>query len=892
MNAPAPAQIRAQVRAIRDKFPKASVIGIRSTPQWDGEPVLRVGGESFDVLATGSALAIRDTITSRGPDAPPLVLVTDLSDDALGGDVLAVLARQRLYAVEPWEAVKSHYGVTELDSGVVRRRWMAEALLAAVPSEGRAEPLPSGVMDLAAAWSIVLRAALGFTDGAPDLPALLAWTLGEDRRPLLNRLAQELRDELPTLLREHAGPAGPLILGCVDRGHGPLVLPIGLVATVLFDPNLGEAPEAERSAARDAAVRLETLVGVSPIAADVARAWAGAAEVAVRHLLTRDEARGRSVLDAADRLLEELHGGAVAHRSTLLPTGFDARLRTLSAVVGAAVAEAPVALPADLERALLELNRHEAARRRDHRVRVATMAARLLRWLAVVPPRPPATFTEAARRYASEGGFVDWALAELRRGDPASEVASAWAALAAKVRVRRESDNRVAAPLLSAWTPGPPETATVLGIEQVLDAVVAPLAAAAPVLLLIVDGMSMAVFSELLADLVTEGWVERVPESGSRRPAVAALPTVTECSRASLLAGRIGTGLAADEKTSFGQHVGLVRASSGKAPLVFHRADLVSPGPLGLTPAASAALGDATQPIVAVVLNAVDDHLLKGDLLHVDWRIDTIRPLRQVLAAAQDAGRAIVVTSDHGHVIEHETTLRTAGDGERWRAALGEVAADEVLLDGPRVASAFGGKIIAPWSEAVRFGAKRNGYHGGASLQEAVVTVTVLAPSDVKLSGWVEVAMEQPAWWRAPEEAPVVVPPPPPSASALPKRPPAARQQGHLWERSSEAADPSWLVALLNSALYAERRAVAGRMALPDNHVRGALLALNARGGTLTRASLAATLDLPPIRVNGIVAALRRLLNVDGYPVLTVDEAGDTISLNRELLAVQFELNS
>jgi len=94
VTAPLPAQVRAQVRAIRDKFPNAAVIGIRSAPHWDGEPVLQLGGESFDVLATGSPLAIRDMLANRRSDALPLLLVTDLPDDALGGDVLSVLARQ------------------------------------------------------------------------------------------------------------------------------------------------------------------------------------------------------------------------------------------------------------------------------------------------------------------------------------------------------------------------------------------------------------------------------------------------------------------------------------------------------------------------------------------------------------------------------------------------------------------------------------------------------------------------------------------------------------------------------------------------------------------------------------------------------------------------------
>jgi len=53
---------------------------------------------------------------------------------------------------------------------------------------------------------------------------------------------------------------------------------------------------------------------------------------------------------------------------------------------------------------------------------------------------------------------------------------------------------------------------------------------------------------------------------------------------------------------------------------------------------------------------------------------------------------------------------------------------------------------------------------------------------------------------------------------------------------------------------------------------------------------LAIKLGLPAVRVNGFIAALRRTLNVDGYAVLELDEESDTVSLNRELLSIQFEL--
>ena len=67
---------------------------------------------------------------------------------------------------------------------------------------------------------------------------------------------------------------------------------------------------------------------------------------------------------------------------------------------------------------------------------------------------------------------------------------------------------------------------------------------------------------------------------------------------------------------------------------------------------------------------------------------------------------------------------------------------DEVLLQGPRVVAA-GQQLLAPWSERVRFGMKKNGYHGGATLQEVVLPLGIFAPPDTasKLAGWREAAL-------------------------------------------------------------------------------------------------------------------------------------------------------
>ena len=62
------------------------------------------------------------------------------------------------------------------------------------------------------------------------------------------------------------------------------------------------------------------------------------------------------------------------------------------------------------------------------------------------------------------------------------------------------------------------------------------------------------------------------------------------------------------------------------------------------------------------------------------------------------------------------------------------------------------------------------------------------------------------------------------------------------------------------------------------------------RGGVILKNALSQRVQIPGLRINGVLAVLRRILNIDGYPVLTLDEDGETVRLNRPLLAKQFEL--
>jgi hypothetical protein len=68
------------------------------------------------------------------------------------------------------------------------------------------------------------------------------------------------------------------------------------------------------------------------------------------------------------------------------------------------------------------------------------------------------------------------------------------------------------------------------------------------------------------------------------------------------------------------------------------------------------------------------------------------------------------------------------------------------------------------------------------------------------------------------------------------------------------------------------------------------LKAIDARNGKITMAALARALQLAPLRMPGFLSTCQRLLNVDGYDVLSRDDASETVQLDKALLLKQFDL--
>lgn len=914
---PSVAQIQAQVASIREGCRTARAIGISMPKLHEAAPapsVLRVGSEELPVFECSSVLALRERLVELPGAGPPLVVLTDLPQNELGEDLRARFARRKLFPIDLWQLVKDRFKVRNVDPRLVGITWTARALLDNEPEAGYG-PVPSGFLDAETAWRHLFENLAGIARGERDAEALLAWALDGNPVEKLNALPETVRVGLADAMEAGAGRTARAIFECAGR-LGRRAVSVGLVARVLFDRDA----QGDERAAR-AIGKLEALLGLHELDPALARGWIAGAEGLVRRRLRlarpADSASlggAMEVLGDADHLLRELGAADGARRSEVLRASLDQRLAALAEELVGFVGGEARELPARLRSAADSVLDHALAAHEPRRPGGIEMALRLAGWLAArrrggAADRP--SFGKAVRAYRSEGGFVDWARHRLWDGDSSQPLATAYARLAERADEARQQQNREFGSLLAGWS-GSLNNRSLLGVEAVLDRCVAPLARVQPVLVLVIDAMSMAVFRELERDLVWRGgWVELVKrETPERAAVIAALPTVTEVSRTSLLCGEIRSGNASKEKDGFSGHAGLRAACSPSAPPeLFHKGDLRAVGAAGVSPRVIEAVGDRGRRVVGVVINAVDDHLAKGDQVPVPWAAKHIRPVEELLDACRSSGRVVVLVSDHGHVLERDTELRDGDGAERWRSAAGEPADDEVLLQGPRVV-AEGRRLLAPWSERVRFGIKKNGYHGGAALQEVVLPLGVFAlpGTEARIGGWRETAPEVPGWWQWRIEAePGSARQPAASAAegqrsaadadrpvpAPGSRPPRPGETGDLFAQAGiDVPRPleAWIDRLLASDLFAAQYRQAARTALPAQRIRTVLAALDARGGTLTGSALAERLGVPLIRLAGIVSALRRILNVEGYDVLSVDDASDAIRLDRDLLETQFDL--
>lgn len=828
---------------------------------WSGGDTISVDGRVLPLRHCDSPLELREALSSSEDGSR--VLLVSVPENRLGQDVLGRLFRHRLLHVDRWQLVQDAFDVHQIDPRLFSLVWMPEMLLASAPSRRTST---AAVLTYDEAIESCLLPALGIASGPIDLERLLlACERGGQR---WSEVSAEPRELFRQHLGAHLGSLASALLAAMEAGNGHAVVGIGLVCEILYAPIATQTLEL-----RDARVRLEQRLKGYRIKEGDGKQWA---DLAKRMIGQRNPATLQHDFRLAVELLDAIGASAFVSLSSVLPEALENRLGALGEAVTRFL-RSPEALP-EVEVATQQVLDHQLQPADHPGPECARMVVRLCRQEAKLGASGPAA--NLVKDYLSNGAWEDWARRMLRGARP-EILARAVTKLLDRIGERRmDSDEAFASAVANAAAIGD-VPAGLVPIESTLQEIVAPLAQYNPLLMVVLDGMSQDVYLAIAGSMAQRGWTGWSRE-GLPLALLATMPSVTECSRASLLSGRLTRGVANHEKQAFTQHEGLKRASKAtKPPMLLHKAGLEQSHQL--TPEASSAIADPEQRIVGVVINAIDDALAKSDQIRIDWTMESIPLLAEVLEHARRAGRTVVLTSDHGHVLERHSTLRPDGEGERWRRPGRGIERGEITIAGPRISALMGDSLVMPWSESIRYAGKKNGYHGGVCRQEMLVPIGIwTAGNSPEAEGVAYHAAHpvSPAWWNSTGDAVVT-----------PVRAPTRRNNNIAAPANdlfSMAPVDGWLDSLIASPLLLRQSERVGRVALEPERLRMLLGRLQQQGGRCSIEQLASAIGQPVMRMRGVISVMERMLNLDGFPIVTLEQGTGTVLLDISLLKAQF----
>ncbi len=889
-----PSSVKTQLRAILNKDNKADCIALLWSEALENNiESYELDGQTFKVVYCSSQLAMREQLIEHN-GSERLVLLSPFDGAKLANDILARLWKQEPQQISPWRTLKELLRVEMIDPRLTKPdyKWIAESLVSRY--EHYQDKISFGVViDQENAWKALAIGLLHYEEETVDLHSLYKWSMALDDNRIIDELSDDVRHHLVDWLKPGLPECAGLLSLLLNQGHASHLLAVGLVCSVMYHKEVISYDVVTEQMVLQARIRFSErfLDGESiPESALVLLA-----EHAVSYVEKTLQDTNNKVLNAcfsyAEQVLASLDLMPATIYSHLLPASYNLRLDVLSEALK------PVVAAKSLSRAKVALQSLINHKMAGEQVDRAEMAIRLYEWLQnhkVSDKELNTLITD----YIEHGSFVDWARSKIWSGDVHECLSVDYEKLSKKVSKQREILNQQFADHLPDIAQGCHLNDGILAVEDALVKLVTPLAKQKCVLLLVLDGMSQAVYREWTKDLINNDWVEI--QEINQKPAclIATLPTITKASRCSLLSGRICEGVAADEKKAFQAHVSLKQVSSPKfPPKLFHKNDLQHTASGGLTSNVRAVIAGAQHRIVATVINVVDDQLSSNAQLSVNWDMDSVSILQQVLEAAREAERVVIVTSDHGHVLNHDMQAKKPGDeGERYKLDINSVNKGEVAVNGKRVLTQSK-QVVLPWSEKIRYAASKMGYHGGASLQEVIIPLGIfMGESDAVIpENWQEVSRYIPDWWQVNHD----------TLQSFDTRSNSVATSKKVTQDSlntlgvtldlfdsvneEDTVFSDWLSGFLTSPVYQQVKTRAGR-AIKDESLLELLSLLDNNNGHVMTAMIIQELRIPRMRIRGFLAGAQKLLNIDGYPVLSVDRQSDTVKLNIESLKKQFEL--
>ncbi|HZK73812.1 MAG TPA: BREX-2 system phosphatase PglZ, partial [Clostridia bacterium] len=496
--------------------------------------------------ATCELLARRALVGAAGG---PLVLLVDF-DGRLPLDVTSRLAGGKVRAVTEERRLARLFGARSV-SGDLLASPLKAALLA--DGDGGYGELPGVTLDLETAWRKYLVKMVNFPADAPLSEERLIYHCIRDLDPLgfrqVLRARSDLREALHNFLGERAGPVARLAWRAWERGVGMEV------AAFVFI--LQAAKEALATSEYLQAWLNLRLADLDPELRNAVRGqpelldrWGALADRL--SLQFPDDAGLDEVLVVAERQLSDDRLKETLGHSRYLPSALLRGKQSLAAALGAGLAEPSLATLNEARIRLIAVEAHRLRVREPHKRQFdrARMAVRLVGYRTartdVQAHSAVDVVAELASAYARDGGFVDWARTAAR-GARTDALDDAIAAVVSSLDEVRDEMDRQFAMALPEWSAHRKTVGRIVPIDQALDRFAVEFLTGGEhrrLVVLLLDGMAWANAVELLLDLEDHRWgpVRWQPKNATGDllpPMLAALPTLTEVSRAAFFAGHL-----------------------------------------------------------------------------------------------------------------------------------------------------------------------------------------------------------------------------------------------------------------------------------------------------------------------------------------------------------------
>lgn len=158
-------QLRSLVEDKWQRDADAVAIGLHVAQPWKTPAIVDFDAWKAQVVRADTVFQVRESLLDAERNKGRIILLTKLRQGDLGNDVVARLARSRLFAIDHWASLCSLFKAKELDRSICDAS-LAEALLECAPADGY-PPVSAGVLDAGTVWRATCRHVFEMGNGNP-----------------------------------------------------------------------------------------------------------------------------------------------------------------------------------------------------------------------------------------------------------------------------------------------------------------------------------------------------------------------------------------------------------------------------------------------------------------------------------------------------------------------------------------------------------------------------------------------------------------------------------------------------------------------------------------------------------------------------------------------------